>query len=310
MIGKPRRLRHREPQPADFDEARVVPQVLEIRLGIGLHADRRRRDARAAGFGAVRQLAHQVEQRRTEIGERNRLHGQSVQLFLHRRLLLRANQDEVLAARAREGFSHPPDLALDGVFHAEPDEQKATRGQHLAKCEERCLVVRLHASVRRVEQVVAVRSQDDVFGAINGTVQVPNGGIGVPVDIGETGAIRYRPLARAVWMRIRPVQHLVVVRGDDERAAKPPDGARQFQAWRMRALERRVELFTHKAEPERTECVAAFLRGFEQTAFPDQRGYQIGVIVLVLVAQPLCRLQQEAGPAREDRCAGWIGDTE
>src|ERR1017187_948487 len=64
-------------------------------------------------------------------------------LLLHRLLGIGLNQYEVLAACAAEGFPHPADLPLDGLFHTEPDEQERARRKQMAQRYEGRLVVHL-----------------------------------------------------------------------------------------------------------------------------------------------------------------------
>ena len=59
---------------------------------------------------------------------------------------------------------------------------------------------------------------------------------GTPMDFREILRVAHGPMPEVALVRTRPVQHFVVIGGDYQWTAQPPDGARQVESRRLRAL--------------------------------------------------------------------------
>ena len=204
----------------------------------------------------------------------------------------------MLAARAGEGFPHPTDLSLDGVFHAEPDEQERPRSQQMAQRHKRCFVVRLDLAAGGIQRAVAIGRQNHLLGPVDETMQMPDRRLPdtIPVDVHEVDAVARGPVTQVWRLRTRPPQHLVVVCGDYQRAAQPPDGSGGVEARPPHALGRRIELGFEKVEPERPHRVASHCRRVQVLVVLHGCPNPIRFGGHALRAQPFRRSQQKAAP--------------
>src|SRR5829696_4514666 len=142
----------------------------------------------------------------------------------------------VRSAEAFEGVEHP--LQLDSevlVVETETDEEKGARRQQMTQRLERRLMGGLSFGRRGIERAVSVGRQDELRRVVDAAVEVPDGGsssLAAPEVFGLfCGGVDVPGLeVVAPLCGTGPLEHLVIVGGDDEAAPEAPHRSRELQA--------------------------------------------------------------------------------
>ena len=248
----------------------------------------------------------QREQRRPEIGKGDRLDVLEVSSRLEQRNLFLVEEGEVLAGLALEDGLEPSELGIHGcVGEAESDEQEGMGDQEATQGFKRSLVL-FFFDFWAIKLGVAVGREDQTFGVVDMAMEMPDRRIIMlaAVELSEAERIADAPKNRIGILGRRPFEDIVVIAGDEERAADSPEEPRQCQALGGEFASLEPEALDKELRPEAgMQCVSRYLSGLEHL-----RGWHIEVSldqvclgVLSLLTKALRRLVKEPDPARQGR---------